>query len=188
MAKDYLEPIHGISLRDYAAMAKRIAQGVDEEPIFRAMGIDRAIWDEINTLWPQRMAEDETFEVTILYSQYFADETPHPKLDAVKADISAEGAANLERVKADRYFYEELSGAREAAFEYGLDGSQWLLETFGINLADFQAAAMKHGEENFRIDPEQLREYLDYQCEMKAKYAEKFAAERGGNVADDVEF
>ncbi|MDR2108741.1 MAG: hypothetical protein LBP28_04705 [Coriobacteriales bacterium] len=188
MGKDYLEPIHGISLRDYAAMAKKFAEGVDEEPIFRVMGIDRAIWDELNTLWPQRMAEDESFEVAIKYSQYFSDETPHPRLDAVKADVSAEGAANLERVKNDRYFYEELSGAREAAFEYGLDGSQWLLETFGINLADFQSAAMKHGEENFKIDSEQLLEYLEHQRKKKAEYAAKFAAERGGDVADDVEF
>jgi hypothetical protein len=188
MAEDYLEPIHGISLKDYAAMAKKLAAGVDEALIFKAMGIDRAIWDELNTLWPQRMAEDPTFQVSILYAQYFGDETPHPKLDKLKTDIPPEGAANLERIKNDRYFYEELSGARGAAFEYGLDGNQWILETFGINLADFQAVAMKYHKENQRIDSEKLKEYLDYQIEKKAEYAEKFAAERGGNVADDVEF
>jgi hypothetical protein len=188
MAKDYLEPIHGISLRDYAAMAKKVAAGVDAALIFKAMGIDSTVWDELNTLWPQRMAEDESFEVTMLYSQYFADETPHPKLDAVKADISPEGAANLERLKTDRYFYEELEGARNAAFAYGLDGSQWLLETFGVNLADFESVAMKYGEENKTLDSEKILEYLRYQDEKRAEYAEKFAAERGGNVADDVEF
>ncbi|MDR2185594.1 MAG: hypothetical protein LBO80_08030, partial [Treponema sp.] len=161
---------------------------VDSALIFKAMGIDSAIWDELNTLWPQRMAEDQTFQVSILYSQYFGDETPHPKLDKLKADISPQGSANLERIKTDRYFYEELAGARGAAFEYGLDGSQWMLETFGINLADFQSVAMQYHEENQRIDPEKLKEYLDYQIEKKAEYAEQFAAERGGNVADDVEF
>jgi hypothetical protein len=76
---DYLEPIHSISLKDYAAMVKKIAAGVDEALVFKAMGIDRAVWDELNTLWPQRMAEDPSFQVSVLYSQYFADETPHPR-------------------------------------------------------------------------------------------------------------
>jgi len=30
--------------------------------------------------------------------------------------------------------------------------------------------------------------YNSYQQEKQAEYAEKFAAEQGGNVADDVEF
>jgi hypothetical protein len=33
---DYLEPIHGISLKDYAAMAKKITAGVDEALVFKA--------------------------------------------------------------------------------------------------------------------------------------------------------
>jgi hypothetical protein len=188
MSKDYLEPIHGISLQDYAAMAKKLVAGVDEALVFKAMGIDRAVWDEINTLWPQRMAEDASFQVSILYSQYFADETPHPKLDALKADISPEGVANLERIKTDRWFFEELSGARNAAYEYGLDGAQWILENFGINLADFQSVAMQYGEENKRMDSAEMLEYLRYQDGKKDEYAERFAAEQGGNVADDVEF
>jgi hypothetical protein len=32
MANDYPEPIHGISLQDYAAMAEKIVAGVDEAP------------------------------------------------------------------------------------------------------------------------------------------------------------
>jgi hypothetical protein len=188
MANDYLEPIHGISLQDYAAMTKKISAGVDEALVFKAMGIDRAVWDEINTLWPQRMAEDPTFQVSALCGKYFADETPHPKLDGLKADISSEGAANLERIKTNRYFFEELAGAREAANAYGLDGARWILENFGVNLADFQSVAMKYGEENKKLDSAQLLEYLHYQGEKKDEYAEKFAAEQGGNVADDVEF
>ncbi|MDR2087961.1 MAG: hypothetical protein LBP73_01225 [Clostridiales Family XIII bacterium] len=187
MDKDYLEPIHGISLQDYAAMAKRMVQGVDETLIFEAMGIDRAIWDELNTLWPQRMAEDPSFQVSVLYSQYFSEES-HPKLDGIRADVSSEGAANLERIKTDRYFFEELAGARNAAYEYGLDGAQWILDNFGINLADFQSVSMRYGEENQRIGTEAMLAYLHYQDEKKEEYAERFAAERGGNVADDVEF
>ncbi|MDR2662928.1 MAG: hypothetical protein LBC31_08035 [Treponema sp.] len=188
MAKDYLEPIHGISLKDYAAMTKKITQGVDEALVFKAMGIDKAVWDELNTLWPQRMTEDTSFQVSTLYAGYFAGETPHPMLDKLQADISPEGAANLERIKTDRYFFEELSGARDAAYDYGLDGAQWILENFGINLADFQSVAMKYGGENKKMGSAELMEYLRYQGEKKAEYAEKFAAGQGGNVAEDVEF
>jgi hypothetical protein len=33
-----------------------------------------------------------------------------------------------------------------------------------------------------------VRDCLEYQDQKQAEYAEKFAAEQGGNVADDVEF
>jgi hypothetical protein len=152
MAKDFLEPVHGISLKDYAAMAKKMVQGVDEALVLKTMGIDKTIWDELNTLWLQRRAEDPGFQVSTLYGQYFADETPHPKLD---------------RIKTDRWFFEELSGARNAAYEYGLDGAQWILKNFGVNLADFQSVAMKYGEENKKLDSDTLREFLLYQDEKK---------------------
>jgi hypothetical protein len=182
-----LDPVHGISLRDYTAMAKKIAAGVDVEAVCKAMGIDKVVWDELNTVWPQRMAEDP--EVIALYGQYFAEETVNPKLEQLKAGLSPEGAANLERLKTDRYFYEELCGARTAAYNYGLDGAQWILEQFGINLADFQSVAMQYMDErNKNWDTETIHEFLDYQQEKQKEYEEKFAAERGGNVADDVEF
>jgi hypothetical protein len=134
------------------------------------------------------MVEDPDFRVSMLYGQYFADETPHPKLDQIKAEISPQGAENLARIRSDRYFLEELSGARNAAYDYGLDGAQWMLETFGINLGDFQSVAMQYGEENKKLDSEALLAYLRYQDEKKEEYAERFAAEQGGNVADDVVF
>jgi hypothetical protein len=186
---NYLEPVHGVSLRDYAAMAKKIASGVDAGAVCKAMGIDSAVWDEINTVWIQRMAEDPSFEVTVLYGKYFAEETANPKLEHLKAEASPEGAANLERLKTDRYFYEELCGARNAAYNYGLDGAQWILEQFGVNLADFQSVAMQYmAERNKNWDTEEIHEFINYQQEKQKEYEAKFAAERGGNVADDVEF
>jgi hypothetical protein len=190
MAEAILEPIHGVSLKDYVAMTKKMTEGVDSALVWKAMGIDSAVWDELNTLWPQRLAEDSSFEISKLWGRYFADETPHPKLAGLKAAISPKGQENLERIKNDRYFYEELSGARGAAYEYGLDGAQWILDQFGINLADFQTVAMQHMEaRNAGTESEEdtLR-YLEYQTEKKEEYAKKFAAAQGGNVADDIEF
>lgn len=188
----FLEPVHGISLKDYAAIAIKISQGFSQADIFKAMGIDSAIWDELNTIWPQRMGEDTSFTVVTLYGQYFAESATNPKLAALKVEASEngdQGAENLERLKTDRYFYEELAGARQAAYEYGLDGAQWILENYGISLGDFQAVAMAHlteGNKNFNSD--KIMHFSNYQEEKQAEYAEKFAAEQGGNVADDVEF
>lgn len=184
-----LEPVHGINLRDYSAICAKLGSGVDENDIYKAFGIDSTIWGEINTVWPARMAEDTTFSIAVLFGQYFGEADQHPKLQGVKSNLSEEGEANLERLKNDVYFYYELSGARQAAYEYGLDGAQWILDNFGIGLGDFQSVAMKYMElQNQNFDSNYVRECLDYQDEKQAEYAEKFAAEQGGNVADDVEF
>ncbi len=187
-----LEPVHGVSLKDYAAMCIKIGAGVDAAVVCKAMGLEPVIWDELNTIWPQRMAEDSSFTITTLFGQYFADNEAHPKLQGLQAPAAgnAGGATdNLERLKNDRYFYEELCGARQAAYEYGLDGAQWILDNYGINLADFQSVAMQHmTAQNQDFNSERIHHFMDYQQEKQKEYAAKFAAEQGGNIADDVEF
>lgn len=183
----FLAPVHGLSLRDYAAMVIKLTQGTSEQDIFKAMGIDQAIWDELNTIWPQRMGEDTTFTVTTLYGQYFAEPATLPQLEAIGG-----GAApnpHLDRMKTDRYYYEELTGARQAAYEYGLDGAQWIQENFGISLGDFQSVAMKWmTQQNQDWNSNDIMHYNDYQQQKQKEYAAKFAAEQGGNVADDIDF
>ena len=184
-----LAPIHGISLKDYAAMILKLSQGVDNVVICKAMGIEPAIWEEVNVLWGQRMAEDHSFKVTTLFSQYFAEGVTHPALEALGANVSADGQANLERLRNDRYFYEELCGARQAAYEYGYDGAQWILENFGVSLGDFQAVAVEYGlRQNKEWSSAEIMGYQEYQDQKRQEYAARFAEQQGGNVADDVEF
>jgi hypothetical protein len=184
-----LEPIHGISLKDYAAMAVKMSQGVDYLVVCKAMGIELAIWEELNTLWPKRMQEDGSFTVTTLYGQYFMEGSDHPKLNAIQPEVSANGKDALDKMKTDRYFYEELCGARQAAYAYGLDGAQWIQDNFGVSLGDFQMVAMQWmTEQNKNFNSEDISRYFDYQQEKEKEYAAKFAAEQGGNIADDVEF
>lgn len=182
-----LEPIHGISLRDYAAIAMKLSTGVSEQDVYTALGIDSVIWDEVNTLWTKRMQEDGSYTLVTLYGQYFMEAPTHPKLENMNAEISAEGGENLDKIKNDRYFYEELCGARQAAYDYGIDGAQWIQDNYGINLGDFQAVAMKWMTDG-NGDYAETKKYLDYQQEKQKEYAQKFAAEQGGNVADDVTF
>lgn len=42
--------------------------------------------------------------------------------------------------------------------------------------------------QNQNFNSASLTHYMDYQEEKRKEYAEKFAKEQGGNVADDIEF
>jgi hypothetical protein len=186
-----LAPIHGISFYDYSAMCSKIANGAKEEVIFKAFGIDNVIFEELNTLWPKRMQEDNTYTLVALMGQYYADADKHPKLQNLGTTATSAGtnADNISLIMEDELFYAELAGAREAAYEYGLDGAQWILENFGIPLGDFQQAAMKHMQSHNALNnPRKMEELLNYQNAFKEQYAAKFAEDQGGNVADDIEF
>jgi hypothetical protein len=184
-----LAPIHGVSLKDYGAMCALIANGVPQADVLRAMGLETPIFDEVNELWVARMQEDSDFTVTTLFGQYFGEAKSHPMLGNLQAAPNAQSADTLERLRADRWFYGELAAAREAAYESGRDGAQWMLDTHGIALADFQAVAMVHmAALNADEDPEVLMGFVDYQQAQKRRYAAKFSAEHGGGIADDVQF
>ena len=168
----------------------KISGGVPVEKVLEALNMEKPIWEEVNAVWPARMAEDTSFQVTTLYGQYFGEGADwHPQLKELKAEISAEAQNNLDRLKTDEEFYYELEGARSAAYEYGLDGAQWMQDTFGINLAEFQGAAMKWLEKrNQHTDSNRMSALIDHQTRKKEEYAAKFAEEQGGNVADDIDF
>ena len=184
-----LAPIHGLSFKDYTAMAIKIAGGAEVDAVCKAMGIDSVVWQELNTLWPQRMAEDTSFTIVTLYGEYFAQNVTHPNLENIVIEQSEEGAENLERMTNDVYFYEELNAARTAAYEYGLDGAQWILDNFGINLADFQSVAMKWmTSRNQQFNSEAIMELHEYNQAKHVEYAARFAEEAGGNIADDIDF
>lgn len=186
-----LEPIHGISLEDYAAIAMNLSN-YPEEQLFKAFGIDTAIWQEVNIFWPKRMQEDETFTIINLYGEAFMNANSNPKLLALQNGVTPKfdgNADNLAKLKSDKYFYLELEAARSAAYEYGIDGAQWIMDEFGISFTDFQAVAMEWmTKRNMNYNTEEMRRDADFQEEIRAEYKERFATEQGGNIADEVEF
>ena len=186
-----LQPIHGISLYDYAALCFKISSGANADAVIAAFGIDNVVWDEVNTLWGKRMQEDTTFSVTTLFGQYFQSAANHPKLQNMNngsSGLSEKGKENLERLKRDRYFYEELSAARSAASDYGIDGAQWIEDNYGVNLGDFQSVAMMYMNQDNQDGQVNRHHYALYMRDMMEKYKEIFAKEQGGNIADDIEF
>lgn len=192
MSNPLLEPIHGVSLYDYATVSSKMASGLTQEEILKALGIENAVFEEASALWVSRMQEDKDFTVINHFGQYFAEADSHPKLSGLQAGTSAEGSAHLEKLKTDRHFYEELCGARTAAYQYGYDGAQWVMDNYGITLGDFQSVAMQwmsgQNEEMLKDNGKQVLYWANYQQQKQEEYAQKFAAEQGGNIGDDVEF
>jgi hypothetical protein len=184
-AKDnpLLEPIHGISLYDYTAGVVKMGGGATEAEVFAALGVDKPQWDEAALLWAQRMEEDSNMTVMTLYGQYFSKADEHPKLG--KNGQLKSGSANnsnLERLKTDEKYFYDLSAERQAAFEVGKDGAQYILDKYGINIVDFQAQAMIWNVSG------NVHEMIDYQEEKYTEYLKKFQDEMGGTIADDIEF
>ncbi|MDR2146567.1 MAG: hypothetical protein LBE91_08945, partial [Tannerella sp.] len=126
-----LAPVHGISLYDYSVASAKMANGISIDDIIKALGVERAVWDEAATLWVSRMQEDSTFEVINLFGKYFGNPGGHPKLGNLVAGGADASNPYLEKLTNDRYFYEELCGARQAAYEYGMDGAQWIQDNYG---------------------------------------------------------
>lgn len=188
MSNPLLEPVHGVSLYDYAAVCAKTAAGIPEEEIIKALGLEEAVYEEASALWITRMQQDSSFEVATLFGKYFGEADNHPKLSGLQTEISEDGKANLEKMKTDQYFFEELNGARKAAYDYGYDGAQWIQDNFGINLTDFQTVAMQWNPAYHSEDFDTIKHFLDYRQQKEKEYAARFATEQGGNVADDVEF
>jgi hypothetical protein len=183
-----LVPIHGISLEDYSAACAKMGSGLSEQDIASALGVELPVWQEANLLWPERMKQDETFHIVTLFGQYFGQADQHPKFSNLKPNLSPAAAGNTERIKTDKAFYDELEVARQVAYDYGLDGAQWILDQYGISLGDFQIAASNWNEQIHRDIAADYEGYQQKQAEYRAKYEKLFSEAQGGNVADDIEF
>ena len=178
-----LEPIHGISLYDYAAGIVKIGSNVPEADVLKALGVDKPQWDEANLIWNQRMEQDTEMTVMSLYSQYFTKIEDHPTLGS-NGNIAANTASNpnLDRLKTDEYFFYDLAAERDAAIEVGKDGGQYILDKYGIGIVDFQAQALDWTRSG------NYSTMITYQFDKKEEYLKKFQDEMGGTIADDIEF
>ncbi len=184
-AKDnpLLEPIHGVSLFDYAAGMVKIGSGTSEAEVLGTLGVEKPQWDEAGLMWNQRMEEDSEMTVMTVYGQYFAKVDEHPKLGTNgNLDVTPSDNPNVERMKTDEKYFYDLMAERQAAFDVGKDGGQYIVDKYGINLIDFQAQALIWARSG------NLHQMVDYQEEQYQKYLAQFQKEMGGTIADDIEF
>ena len=170
------QPVRGISFKDYAAMSVKAGSGISGADICKAMDVSIEDYKEASNTWIQRLQNDSSGQLSTLYGQYFSEAASHPKLQSLKSNISEQGQENLDKIKTDRYFFEELSGARAAATAHGLSGNEWLLKKFGIPESEFQAVMMQWmmgQNQNFNMD--EISKYASYQQQQQNEYAAKFA-------------
>lgn len=97
MSNPSLEPIHGVSLYDYAAVSARMSSGIETNDICKTFGIEPAVFKKASARWIARMQKDNTFQVTQLFGKYFSEADLHPKLKNLQAHIDTEGAAKPEK-------------------------------------------------------------------------------------------
>lgn len=184
-AKDnpLLEPIHGISLYDYAAGMIKIGSGVPSEKVLSTLGVEKPQWDEADLIWQQRMQEDPNMTVASKYGQYFAKVDEHPTLGNLSATSTSDSNnSNVEKMKTDEHFFYDLMAERQAAYEVGKDGGQYIQDKYGINLMDFQSQALVWTRSG------NYHQMLTYQEKQYEKYLKEFQKDMGGTIADDIEF
>ncbi|MEH6307698.1 DUF6620 family protein [Olivibacter sp. CPCC 100613] len=186
-----LQPVHGITIFDYAAGAAKIGEGCSEEQICLALGVERPMWDEAQVTWNNRMRDDKSFNVVSVYSKYFGMIKEHEKLGGLQPEkapvtqVESEAAkATLHRLETDKYYFFEIQGAMQAAYDNGIDGAQWLIDELGLTVSQVNSAGTKWmGDFNI------MAQMIDYQDQKKKEYSERFSSESGtGGIADDIKF
>lgn len=186
-----LQPVHGISVYDYAAGAAKMGEGCTDDEICATLGVERPLWDEAKTIWNNRMRDDQTFNVVNVYTKYFGKAKEHGKLSGLKAAKAPEStvpdgqaAETLARLETDKHYFFEIQGAMEAAYANGMDGAQWLVDELGLTISQVNNAGVKYMSD-FSI----MAQMMDFQEQKKKEYSERFAKENGtSGVADDIEF
>ena len=181
------EPIHGISLQDYAEIAYFMANWWTAANVCKILNIEMPVFDEANTLWTKRMTEDKTFMVSMKYAEYFGQAGQNSKFLNFKNNSENKENTDknkfLERLKNDEEFYYELMWAREAADNFGLDWVSWIEQNFWIWLWEFQNVAMKWMQKT-----DKLNEMLAHKEAKYKEYYLKISRENSEKVADDIEF
>ena len=186
-----MQPVHGITIADYAAGAAKIGEGCSKEQVCAALGVERPMWDEAETTWNNRMRSDMTYNVVNVYSGYFGKASEHGRLGKLVPENApatavpiGEAAAHLERLATDKHYFFEIQAALEAAYANGMDGAQWLIDNLGLTVAQVNGAGTK-----YMNDFNTIAEMMDFQDKKKAEYSERFAKENNtGGIVDDINF
>jgi len=191
MENTLLQPIHNITLEDYAAIALKLSSGIELEAILQVLDVTASQYEEASNTWNERMAQDETYELSMLYGQYFTTAVNHPKLSALQLQTSSEAQQNLDKMKADRYYFERMTALRQAAYNHGVDGAAYLLEHYGITLGDFQVITLHYHPrvEDPNFDFEEMHHFMEYRAAQEKIYDQIFTENLGvPDLGEGIEF
>ncbi len=166
------EPVHGITLQQWAVAQAHVAQGGDAAGIVAELGIDESTWQAVSVEWNDRMARDTTATIATEYGKAFAG--------GGAGQFAAEGQAGAEAMatggdpEGDPPIaieqWVEIEVAQSVAYEQGQDAAE-VLAGFGMTPADWGMAGAwwgqyfaKHAMENdgaLHKHYSQLREHYE---------------------------
>ncbi len=141
LASDF-EPVHGISLQQWAAAQAQIASGADAGPVVEGLEIDDATWQAVSAEWNDRMARDTTATIATEYGKAFAGggagqfaaagEEAAAAMDA-GADPAGDPPISIEQ-------WVEIDVAQSVGYEQGREAAD-VLAQFGMTPADWGIAS-----------------------------------------------
>jgi hypothetical protein len=182
-----MEPVHGITLEDWAGGNAKIVSGAALEDVLKVLGVERPQWDEAGAIWVARMSADTTFHISTAYGAAFTNNNIGRFANsnigmAVQADSPQKAAA-----KASLPLYTEIFCAQSTAYSFGMDGAQYVKDTWGLTLGDWGEIGA-HWSQLMRDDMDMMQEHGALMDNYNAHYKELFSAQQGGNAGDDIHF
>lgn len=166
------EPVHGISLQQWAVAQAHIAQGGDAAEVVAELGLDDATWQAVSAAWNDRMATDTTATIATEYGKAFAagGAGQFAAAGQAGADAMATGGDPEGDPPIAIEQWVEIEVAQSVGYEQGQDASE-ILAGFGLTPADWGMAGAwwgqyfaKHAMENdgaLHKHYSQLREHYE---------------------------
>ncbi|MEM6292037.1 MAG: hypothetical protein AAGA54_12255 [Myxococcota bacterium] len=140
LASDF-EPVHGISLQQWAAAQAQIASGADAGPIVEGLGIDDATWQAVSAEWNDRMARDTTATIATEYGKAFsaggAGQFAAAGADAAAAMDAGADPTGDPPISIEQWV--EIEVAQSVGYEQGREAAD-VLAQFGMTPADWGIA------------------------------------------------
>jgi|GEM_PF-2537772 len=136
------EPVHGITLQQWAVVQAQIAQGADAAPLVAELGIDDATWQAVSAEWNDRMSRDTTATIATEYGKAFAGggagQFGAAGQAAAEAMDSGGDPAGDPPISIEQWV--EIEVAQSVGYEQGREAAD-ILAGFGMTPADWGMAS-----------------------------------------------
>jgi len=189
-----LAPVEGVTLEQYAELAAKQAQGLEQEQFMQLIGqagMDYPKWERVSQGWMAKMSTDTTGTIASVYGKAFggagAGQFGAAGQQAAGAMGAMGGMSGAQAGGGEPMPFEklcEVQGAQDAWATTGQDVNAMLQQTFGMSALDWSNASMWWMTQ-MATDPNKMTEYMA----KAAQYAEKYKGAAGAaNPDGDLKF
>lgn len=170
-ASGEMEPIHGITMEDWAAANAKMVQGVSMDELLEVLAVEQPQWDEANAEWNARMTRDFTI------SKKYADIFNNPDVGKF-AGVGPKKATEGEPLTFEDYM--RIQVHMEKGIEQGVD-AQAILKEHGTTLSEW-TTIQSYWSQQLVLD---VAKYAAEGDRLRERFQKDYA---GGGMADDIEF